>query len=434
MTLEDFVRSHAKANPGKLAVVCGDERCSYGELVDRMEARARHFQTAEKLVVFRSSQSIDFVVTYLALHAAACVAIPVENDFPEDKFAELTATTSSLSASEGVADVLFTTGTTGKQKGVMVGHAAIVANAENLIAEQGFKAVTNFIVCGPVNHIGCLSKIYTTLIAGGTLYLLEGLKDLNALFATIEAVEGNVGTFLVPASIRMISQFAAKRLASCAEKIDFIETGAAPIALADMKRLCELVPNARLYNTYASTESGIVATYDYNHGECVAGCLGKPLRHSQIAVDGQGRVVVSGPTLMTGYLGDAALTATIIYNGALHTADLGKIDDSGRLHLVGRDDDVINVGGYKVSPSEVEDMALSMPQIADCICVAAEHPVVGKVLKLLVVPAKGSEYSPKDIARYLKGRLEAYKVPMLYEQVAAVARTYNGKLNRKHYR
>ena len=104
------------------------------------------------------------------------------------------------------------------------------------------------------------------------------------------------------------------------------------------------------------------------------------------------------------------------------------------MHLSGRADDVINVGGFKVAPAEVEDAAMSMPGIADCICISAAHPIVGRALKLLVVMAPGEDFDKRVIARYLKTRLEPYKIPLLYEQVDKVSRTYNGKLNRKAYR
>ena len=77
---------------------------------------------------------------------------------------------------------------------------------------------------------------------------------------------------------------------------------------------------------------------------------------------------------------------------------------------------------------------MSMPGIADCICISAAHPIVGRALKLLVVMASGEEFDKRVIARYLKTRLEPYKIPLLYEQVDKVSRTYNGKLNRKAYR
>ena len=118
----------------------------------------------------------------------------------------------------------------------------------------------------------------------------------------------------------------------------------------------------------------------------------------------------------------------------LYTNDRGHLDADGCLHLLGRTDDVINVGGFKVSPPEVEETALSLPGVHDCVCVGVPHPVTGQQLKLLVVLDEGITLDKKSLARQLHDRLEAYKVPLLYEQVQAIRRTYNGKIDRKAYR
>lgn len=88
---------------------------------------------------------------------------------------------------------------------------------------------------------------------------------------------------------------------------------------------------------------------------------------------------------MSGYYGDELLTRSIMKEGVLYTSDRGTVDEQGRLRLKGRDGDIINVGGYKVAPDEVEDAVLSLPFIKDCICIPANHRVLGTILKLLVV-------------------------------------------------
>ena len=146
-----------------------------------------------------------------------------------------------------------------------------------------------------------------------------------------------------------------------------------------------------------------------------------------------GRVTCKGKTLMSGYIGDEALTASVLRGGTVYTADLGWMDEEGRLRLEGRAGDVINVGGYKVVPTEVEDAALALPMVKDCVCIPVQHRVLGTVLKLLVVLRDGQELDKKAIAKGLRQQLEAYKVPMQYEQVETIKRTFNGKIDRKAY-
>ena len=432
MQLEDYLRQHAEETPDRTAVICDGETISYAALYQRVQARAATLPQGQ-VVVFRSSQTVDFLVTYFAIHLAGSVAAPLERDTPEPLFQEITASLTGSELPPGSADILYTTGTTGRSKGVIISHRTILADAENLIAGQGFSRDLVFIINGPLNHIGSLSKLFPVVMLGATLYILNGMRDLNAFFDALDYPAPKMATFFVPATIRMLLQFAPERLASYADKLDFIESGAAPLAHADMLRLCELLPHTRLYNTYASTETGIIATYNFNDGQCLQGCLGRPMPHSRLVITSEGLIACQGDTLMTGYVNDPALTATILHDDTIFTADMGHIDEEGRLRLEGRQGDVINVGGYKVAPTEVEDAALSLPQVNDCICIAVDHPLTGQALKLLVVTPEGQPFDKRQIARALKAQLETYKVPLLYEQVEKIQRTYNGKINRKFY-
>ena len=432
MQLEDYLRQHAEETPDRTAVICDGETISYAALYQRVQARAATLPQGQ-VVVFRSSQTVDFLVTYFAIHLAGSVAAPLERDTPEPLFQEITASLTGSDLPPGSADILYTTGTTGRSKGVIISHRTILADAENLIAGQGFSRDLVFIINGPLNHIGSLSKLFPVVMLGATLYILNGMRDLNAFFDALDYPAPKMATFFVPATIRMLLQFAPERLASYADKLDFIESGAAPLAHADMLRLCELLPHTRLYNTYASTETGIIATYNFNDGQCLQGCLGRPMPHSRLVITSEGLIACQGDTLMTGYVNDPELTATILHDNTIFTADMGHIDEEGRLRLEGRQGDVINVGGYKVAPTEVEDAALSLPQVNDCICIAVDHPLTGQALKLLVVTPEGQPFDKRQIARALKAQLETYKVPLLYEQVEKIQRTYNGKINRKFY-
>ena len=439
-TFEDYLWQTTNRCPGKTAIVCGDAEMTYARLWECIQARADQLRT-EGLGpgmprAIRAGQTAGFLVEYLATHLAGGVAMPMEHDIPDERLHEWEDLAARADIPDGTADILFTTGTTGKSKGVMISHEAIVANAENLMDAQGFSPGLTFIICGPLNHIGSLSKVYPTLMCGSTLHITGGMKDLSAFFSAFDRPggSGKFATFLVPAGLRMLMTLGGGKLEACADAIDFIETGAAPLGQSDMERLCRLLPKTRLYNTYASTETGIICTHDFNGKKCVAGCLGKPMKHSGIFITEEGTVACRGKTLMSGYAGDEELTRSVMRGGILYTHDNGMIDSCGRLHLSGRADDVINVGGYKVSPVEIEDAVLSSPDVKDCVCVPVSHPVTGSALKLLVVPADGKDLDKRGMARYLASRIEAYKVPLLYEKTDCVRRTYNGKIDRKHYR
>ena len=459
--IERYIERNATLYPDKTAIVCDGEHCTYSMLQERISRKAAALQEAGcregQIVCLRALPTVDYLVDYFAYHVAGCVVAPLEKDLPEASFQKIAHELCPHTVPKGSADILYTTGTTGRSKGVIISHDAIIADAENLIDGQGFSHDLAFVVNGPLNHIGSLSKLYPLMMLGATAIIVDGLKDLNRFFDAFQYPAPKMATFLVPASIRMLLQFGAVQLAALADKMDFIETGAAAISQADMAALCRLLPKTRLYNTYASTETGIISTYNYNDGKCVAGCLGRPMKHSQIIITDKGLIACKGRTLMTGYLGANQCS---MFNGqwsmvngqcsmvngqcsmvngqwsmvnTVYTSDMGMLDADGMLHLTGREDDVINVGGFKVAPTEVEDAALAFPDVEDCVCIPVDHIITGKALKLLVVMKDGKSLDRKALALHLKTRLEPYKIPMLYSQVDKVERTFNGKINRKHY-
>ena len=400
-TILDYVHRWADECPDKPAIISRDGVIAYRELYERMKIQ-------------------------LPLGGrGGCLPIPLLGESWESDFC------------------LYTTGTTGKSKGVVISQKAVISNSENLIAGQGFTHDLVFIIAGSMEHLGCWSKIFPVLMLGATIYVIEdGMKDIDGFFNAFElplekyALPANTkfATFLVPSNIRILLQFASDRLEAIADRMDFLETGAAPMPHSDMLTLCKILPNTRLYNTYASTETGIISTYNYNDGECIAGCLGHALPHSQFLITPEGRIACKGDTLMTGYKDEPELTLTVLHDDTLFTADNGYIDEQGRLHILGRDDDTINTGGFKVAPSEVEDVALSMPDIEDCICISQPHPVLGNALALLVVLKNGAKLDKRAIALHLSTKLKRYQIPLTYKEVDKIQRTFNGKLNRKYYK
>ena len=438
MSLENKIRQYALSAPDKVAVVCGDESMTYSQLWDAITRKAEALK-AEGLKpnhphVYRTTQDIDFLVTYCAVHTLKAIAVPIVHDASEEFFQSVKQEVDAFTFPAGIADALFTTGTTGKSKGAMLSELSLTSSSENFTDRFPFSKDLCFIVSGPLNHIATLFKIHPTLSAGGTVCILDGLKDMNAFFKAFDLPFKEFAAFLVPASIRIIMQYSYEKLCSLAPKIAFIETGAAPISKDDMEKLSKALPHSRLYNGYGSTEFGSAAAYDFNDGKYMEGCVGRPYKNVTIEIAPDGTVVVSGLGVMSGYVNDEENTRIVLADGKIHTSDLGYFDEDGLLHLTGRAGDVINVGGYKINPIEVEGVASSFPGVKDTICVAAKHPVIGQVLKLLVVTDDPAAFDKHAMAVFIKSKLEGYKVPTMYEVVDSIQYTYNGKKDRKAYK
>ena len=414
----DYVAKVVERYPDDIAVICHGERLTYAQLWEAAETEALRLRDIEHIqagqyFVQTCTQDIAFVVRFLALHLIGAQS-----------------------------DILYTTGSTGKPKAVLLSDEGMIANGENLIDAMGFHHGLTFVICGPLDHFGPWSKMLPVFMTGGTLHILDGLKDLDALFdalrpASFDQEKAYSATFLVPSAIRMLLQFSRERLAKLADCIEFIETGAAPMATSDMQQLHEVLPQTRLYNTYASTETGIVCTNPYHLSQSIMqGCVGPAMKHSEVVIGPEGEICVSGPMLMAGYLNEDAEGNMQLepVGKTFQTTDLGYLDAEGRLFLTGRSSEFINVGGLKLSPIEVEDAAMGFKGILDCLCIPVSHPVMGQVPKLLVVLQEGYSLNKKELARYLKEKLtETWKVPINYEAVEEIRKMPNGKKNRKSY-
>lgn len=438
MSLENKIKQYALSTPDKVAVICGDDSLTYAQLWDAITRKAEELKAGglkpQDPYVFRTNQNSDFIVTYCAVHSLKAVAVPVGHDVSEEMFQSVKQEVENFAFPAGIADALFTTGTTGKSKGAMLSELCLTSCSENFIDRFPFSEDLCFIVSGPLNHIASLFKIHPTLSSGGTVCILDGLKDMNAFFKAFDLPFKEFAAFLVPASIRIIMQYSYERLCSLSSKIAFIETGAAPITRDDMEKLSKALPHSRLFNGYGSTEFGCAAAYDFNDGKYLEGCIGQPFKNVTIEIGDDSTIVVSGQGVMSGYVNDEETTRTVLSDGKIHTSDLGYFDEDGLIHLTGRAGDVINVGGFKVNPLDVENVASSFPGIKDCICVAAKHPVIGPVLKLLVVTDDATPFDKFALAAFIKSRMESHQVPTMYEVVDAINYTYNGKKDRKSYK
>lgn len=438
MTLEEGIRKFAAVAPDKTAVVCRTGQVTYAELHDAVSRKVEQMKAAglkpHTPYVYRASQDTDFIVTYCAVHTIGAIAVPLGHDVPEDYFESVCSRVKACSYDDDIVDILFTTGTTGNAKGVMLSQTCLDSCAENFIVDMGFSSDLAFIISGPLNHIASLFKIHPMLTIGGTVCVVDGMKDLNAFYDIFNMPFDKFGIFLVPSTIRMLLQFSFDRLSSLSDRIDIIETGTAPMMQNDMVLLSRALPDTRLYNTLGGTEIGCVCTYNFNDGIYKENCVGRPMKNSSVEISEEGDVIISGRTVMSGYVGDEEATRAVMADGKIHGSDLGYWDEDGMLRLRGRRDDVINVGGYKVDPAEIENAAASHPCVKECICIASAHPIMGNVLKLLVVLHDGYTLDKQSLAAHLKERLEGHKVPFLYEATGNLKRMYNGKLDRKSYR
>ena len=468
------VRRHAAERPGRPALVVGGSEVSYAELWDRALGAAGLLSAAGvgrgDRVLLHATHSLAYVAAYLGTTLLGAVAVPYEESLPEPAVLELAervdarasvgpvavgagrATLSEddvLSApaveapAEGpaagdLAELLLTTGTTGRSKVVELTHGAVMAVIENIVTATGIRDDNVSLVPMPLNHVFALRRLQTGLVMGATVVLLNGVASLKRVFGAIGG-SGVTSLSLVPSALAYIERTTKDFLGRFDGQIRFVESSSAPLPASTRAWLRQTLPHARLYNSYGCTESTACCMLEYSHRSDDGACVGAPCATARIKIldpatgeelpSGAGRIVIGGGAVMSGYWGDADATLATLRDGYVYTNDLGYLED-GELYVRGRIDDVAIIGGHNVSPVEVEDIISECPLVADCACVKGSDPITGDCLVLFVVWEGGDE-DADGLAAFMRERLEPFRIPAHVRPIEAVPRTYNGKVDRK---
>lgn len=470
------IASNACGAPDKIALVDGAGRVTYGQLVQRIESAARFLRSMGvkpgDRILLSAQKEAQFVYLYLAAHLMGVVNVVVDSASPRERLDYITSVTEPVVmfgngldihghrcvplddvpaefdagenpvpriTSEAVADVMFTTGTTGAPKGVCLSHDNIIGSARNT---NGFIGTTGDDVEAlalPLSHSFGLGRLRCVLIAGATLVLVNNFANLKTLFNVIES-EGVTGFGMVPAVWQYIKRLSGRRIARFADQLRYIEIGSAALPPEDKEMLAEMFPTTRLCMHYGLTEASRALFTEFHERASNLDTIGRPAsRLVDVCImdedgnkltDGQdGELCVRGNMVTRSYFlpqdNDGAF-----FGDWFRTGDWGHRDSNGDFYLTGRKKELINIGGEKVSPATIED-AIKSIGIPDCACVAVPDPkgVLGEVPKAFLVQGNtGLEFD--DVKRQLQQMLPANELPVLWEWVEAIPRTSSGKIQR----
>jgi long-chain acyl-CoA synthetase len=299
----------------------------------------------------------------------------------------------------------------------------------------------------PLNHSFGLARLRCNLVAGGTVILSPGVRMPGEIFTAIERY-GATGLVGVPAAFAVLLRFGDRGLGAYSHQLRYIEIGSAPMPLAHKHRLMELLPRTSLWMHYGLTEASRSTFLEFHRHADKLHTVGRPSPGVELSIrdeagtdvglERRGLLYLRSPAMAMGYWGDSALTAATFADGWVCTGDLAHLDEDGFLHLHGRRDDMINVGGNNVSPEEVEHVLTEHAAVGDAACIAIPDPsgIGGSAVKAFVVAAVGSgpALSPLELRRWVSSRLERYKVPEEYEWISSIPRTASGKIHRASLR
>lgn len=472
----EIMKGHAQNQPSKLAVADSTIELTYQEYWNKISNGASFLKNKNvfrgEYILIKTTQTVEYVTICHAIQLSGAVCVPVEKNTKSERIIEIMKETG---ASKFIGDItldeyecyqiselfnyeceyesfdipdvndealiLFTTGTTGKSKGIVIKYCSEDKVAENVIYGVEMKKDNVELVPIPLNHSNGFRRYLANMVNGSTVIFADGLFQIRVFFELIDKYK--VTAFaLVPASINIMFKLSRDKIKNYNEQLDYIQVSSAIIPEADKNKLKELLPDVRLYNVYGSTEFGPSCILNFNSLDNRSMCIGYPAKHAIFKIiDEQGQenldataenpglIAYTGSMAMKGYYNEPELTARTVVDGYLVTSDLGYKDKEGRVYMLGRADDVIITGGNKVSPFEVEEVAKKSIGVIDCICKPKEDALVGAVPILYVVP--DVNFDVKALKLQLTNSLEEYKRPRSIIEIQNVPRTYNGKMDRK---
>jgi len=345
---------------------------------------------------------------------------------------------------DDVSHIQFTSGTTGRPKGALLVHRAIVVTTARWIDVVGLRPGDRYPVVAPFSHIGGhKTGIVACLLAGATLRPMPAL-DLDRMAELVAA--GAVSVLQGPPAMLLPLLDRVEEGGIDTSSVRVVVTGAAAVPPDLVHRLRRVLGVADVVTAYGLTEATGVCTMT-RRGDpvpTVATTCGRPIDGVEVRVvdpgglavaPGQaGEVEVRGDGVMAGYLDDPAATAEVLAAGWLRTGDVGTLDDAGNLSIVDRLKDMVVVGGLNVYPAEVEQVLGSHPAVAQAAVVGEPHPTMGEVPVAFVVPATGMALEEDELLEHCRRRLAPFKVPRRMVEAAALPHNAAGKVDKKALR
>ena len=442
-SLVTALKAVVETSPGLEAVVeVGGRRLTYRQLWYEGSVVAGGLRAAGVMpgdpVAIDLPNGAEWVVSLVGVLLAGGVVVPVNTRLaPEERAAVLTGSGAVVTidsatpaprgeplvfAAGGPSDtaaIFYTSGTTGRSKGAVSTHEALLAIAENMWRaaaiprELGPNLRT--LVCVPLFHVtGFAAQMVTTLLSGGALVILNGL-DAGRMLETI--AEEKVSMMVAVPAIYFYLLSSPKFNHGAVAGVRWALYGGAPITPDLVMKIKGALPAARVANGFGMSETSSLATLlpheeSDSHADSIGyacPCVDVAIRDADPAT-GVGEILLRGQTVTVGYWRQPELESQSFVDGWLRTGDIGRIDEAGRLYLVDRMKDMINRGGENVFSVEVEAALADAPGVKEVAVIGVPDTMMGEKVGCVIVPAEGG-VEIDAVLRHARARIADYKVP-----------------------
>lgn len=481
------IRRTADSSPNQVAFVGGSETATYEDLREhglKLESHlgSRGFMRGDRVAI-RLENKLEFAKTFFGCICAGAVAVPLDRpDDPGQQFVldhtqarfllhddslaldaagydgcQFIHATKLASAScapvaaatdpspDEPAVILYTSGTQGDRKGVLLTHLNVASVGQYVNEFMSYDDSAIEYVAAPLDHAFGFGRCRNILHAGATAVFDDGPFNPARLLQALETCGCNAISSVATGMAIMLQHF-AEEFAVYGQQVRWIKMGSQGLDRAYKEQLCELFPDACLVQNYGLTEAQRTTLVDFNHDRAHLDTSGHPVGPtnlrivdddgSQVAPGTTGTIQISGPHVTPGYWRNEEITAQRLRDGWLTTDDTAFLDDDGYLHFVARKDDLVNVGGDKVSPLEVESLISdALADVTFVVCGMADPD--GLLGEVLVVCIEQGDTEVKDwTSRRLQllGKVPANRLPKLAFVFPRFPRTATGKVQRRKLR
>ena len=332
--------------------------------------------------------------------------------------------------------IMYTSGTTGHPKGVMLSHNCMLWSGLTSITTSDMRGDDRFLLPMPMFHVGCLVPVSQLVHRGATGVIMRDI-DMGVMFRAIEQEKISI-TMSVPALLQYMLM-APEREQTDMSSIRWIATGASPVPVSLLKEYEDI--GIAIHQAYGLTEScGPGTLLLACDAESKFGSCGKPQMHTEAKVvddsglevargSGEvGELILAGQHMMLGYWNKPEATAEALKDGWLYTGDLCTVDEDGFITVCDRKKDMIISGGENIYPAELENVLAASPEIQEAAVIGVKSDKWGETPLAIIVAAAGCEPTHESLKAYCKENLAGYKVPQLFELVETLPRNASGKL------
>ncbi len=344
---------------------------------------------------------------------------------------------------------MYTSGTTGRPKGAIVTHRALLSQLSQQIPAFEVTSDDRTLIVAPLYHAAAAVTAMGCIVLGSPMVIHEEFDPTAVVRALSE--ERITRTTLVPAMIQACLVFVSDVAERSYDNLRLIVYGASPIAAEPLKRAMEVFgcDFAQGYGMTETTAQLTLLTPD-DHRAALAGrpelllSAGRPIPGTQVRIVDEndrpvpngtiGEIVGRGPQLMRGYWNLPEASAEALAGGWMHTGDAGILDDEGYLYIQDRTKDMVVSGGENVYPREVENVLFEHPAVADVAVIGVPDEKWGEAVKAIIVLREGESATSEEIIDFCRGKLAGYKRPRSVDFIDALPRNASGKVLKKDLR